>query len=58
MQRLRPGVKALFTSGYTADIIHRRGLIEEGLPFFSKPVPPRELLRSVRKVLVFPQNSI
>lgn len=47
----KPGIKALFTSGYTADIITRKGLIDEGVPFISKPVSPTILLKKVRKVL-------
>ncbi len=48
---LKPAVRALFTSGYTADIMHRKGILEEGLHFISKPVSPRELLRKVREAL-------
>lgn len=38
-------------SGYTAGIMHRRGIIEKGIPFISKPVSPTALLRKVREVL-------
>lgn len=48
---IRPDLKVLFTSGYTADIITRKGLIEEGVPFISKPVSPTILLKKVREVL-------
>jgi polar amino acid transport system substrate-binding protein len=51
IKRIRPAIKALFISGYTANIIHKRGFIEEGLEFILKPVSPTELLRKVRKVL-------
>lgn len=47
----RPGVKTLFMSGYSENIIHKKGIIEEGLNFIPKPVSPRELLRSVRETL-------
>ena len=46
-----PGVKALFMSGYPADIVHTRCVLEEKLHFLSKPVPPSELLKKVREVL-------
>jgi CheY-like chemotaxis protein len=48
---VRPGVKTLFISGYTADIVQRKGVLEEGLPFLSKPATPDEILKKVRDVL-------
>ena len=50
-KNLNPSVKALLVSGYTADIIEKKGVLEEGLAFISKPVSPVELLRKVRDVL-------
>lgn len=46
-----PGTKVLFTSGYTADIISKKGILEEGIDFVHKPVSPPEILRKVREVL-------
>jgi two-component system cell cycle sensor histidine kinase/response regulator CckA len=46
-----PGVKALFLSGYTADIMHKQGLLEPGVNFIMKPVPVNDLLRKVRAIL-------
>jgi PAS domain S-box-containing protein len=51
IRETRPDVKVLFTSGYTADIMHKKGILEEGLNFISKPVSPREFLQKVRDVL-------
>jgi len=51
LQELKPGVKALFMSGYTADIIHKKGILEQGLLFLPKPAPPSDLLRKVREAL-------
>lgn len=51
IKKTKPNIKALFTSGYAKDIIHRKGFSEEGFSFISKPVLPRELLRKVREVL-------
>ncbi|MEW5747016.1 MAG: PAS domain S-box protein [Nitrospirota bacterium] len=48
---MRPRTRVLFTSGYTADIIHKKGVLEEDLDFIAKPVPPGELLRKVRAML-------
>jgi PAS domain S-box-containing protein len=47
----RPDVRVLFLSGYTADIIHKKGIFDEGLQFVSKPVSPLALLRRVRGIL-------
>ncbi len=51
VERMRPGVKAIFMSGYTADIIHRKGVREEGVHFISKPIIQQELMRKIREVL-------
>lgn len=44
-------VKAIFTSGYNADIIHKKGILDEGLNFISKPISPANLLKKIREVL-------
>ncbi len=46
-----PEAKILFISGYTADIIHRKGIFEEELMFISKPIHPADLARKVRTML-------
>lgn len=46
-----PRIRALFTSGYTANIIHKQGVLEEGVNFIPKPIAPYVLLRKVREVL-------
>jgi PAS domain S-box-containing protein len=46
-----PYVKTLFTSGYTADVIHKKGVLDEDLNFISKPVSPKELLKKVREII-------
>lgn len=51
IKKIRPDIKVLFGSGYTADIIQRKGIIEEGLDFVLKPVTPKDLLRKVREIL-------
>jgi len=44
-------IKALFLSGYSADILNKKGLLEKGLNFLYKPIPMHDLLRKVRAVL-------
>lgn len=51
IKKLKPDIKALFASGYASDFIHKKEIIEQGLNFISKPVPPREMLKKVREVL-------
>jgi CheY-like chemotaxis protein len=48
---LKPDIKALFMSGYTANIIHKKGILDSGTEFISKPFSPNALLRKVREVL-------
>jgi hypothetical protein len=38
-------------SGYATDILYKKGIVEEGLIFISKPISPDELLFKVREVL-------
>jgi len=51
IRKLQPGIKILFTSGYTADFIRNRGVDEEGMELIMKPVQLLELLRKVREIL-------
>ncbi len=51
IKRINPDIKTIFLSGYTANIIHKKGILEEGLDFILKPVSPKDLLRKVREVL-------
>ncbi len=49
--KTNPDMKFLFISGYTADVISRKGIIEDGYDFISKPFQPTDLLRKVRSML-------
>ncbi|HTG01390.1 MAG TPA: ATP-binding protein [Nitrospirota bacterium] len=48
---LLPGVKTLFVSGYTADIIQSKGLLYDGQEMISKPLSPADLLLKIRLLL-------
>ena len=47
----RAGLKCLFMSGYTADVIAHRGVLEEGVKFISKPFSLAMLAERVREIL-------
>ncbi len=51
---IRPGVKVLFMSGYTQDIIASRGVVEAGTHFIAKPITELALGRKLRAVLAEP----
>ncbi len=51
IRKIKPDVKALFMSGYTSEVIHKKGILDEGINFIAKPVSPDELLRKIREIL-------
>ena len=51
LSALKPGIRSLFMSGYTADVIAHQGILEEGVPFISKPFSLDALARKVREAL-------
>jgi PAS domain S-box-containing protein len=51
MRKIDPALKVVFISGYTSDIIRKRGLFEQGLEFVEKPLNLKQLLSKVRDVL-------
>jgi CheY-like chemotaxis protein len=48
---LYPGIKVLYMSGYTHDVIARHGMMEPGVNFIQKPFSSRTLAAKVREVL-------
>jgi CheY-like chemotaxis protein len=46
----RPGVKYLYMSGYTANVIANQGVLDEGTFFLQKPFSPKELAAKVLEV--------
>jgi len=55
--KARPGLKCLFMSGYTADVIAHHGVLEEGVRFIQKPFALTALALKVREVLDAPSPS-
>ena len=51
LQKRLPGVKVLFMSGYTANIVADRGVLEADVEFLQKPFSKESLAKKVREVL-------
>ena len=51
LEAARPGLRVLFTSGYTEDEVLRRGIHAHHERFGPKPYAPHELLAHVRGAL-------
>lgn len=48
---LRPTLKCLFMSGYTASVIAHHGVLEEGVNFIQKPIAMHDLALRIRAIL-------
>jgi CheY-like chemotaxis protein len=46
-----PGLRVLYMSGYTADVVARHGILEPGVPLLHKPFSTAELARRVQEAL-------
>lgn len=51
IREIRPGLKCLFTSGYTADVIAHNGVLDEGVVFIQKPFSMQNMAVKVREAL-------
>jgi len=51
IRQVSPEVPALFTSGYSLDMLRDKALIEIGTAMIYKPMSPQSLLKKVREVL-------
>jgi len=51
LQERMPGLRVLFTSGYSANALHERFVLKSGLAFIPKPFSLRELTTRVRLLL-------
>ena len=55
---LYPGMKCLFMSGYTANVIAHHGVLDEGVHFIQKPFSRNELAGKVREVLTISLEAV
>jgi PAS domain S-box-containing protein len=51
MKKVNAHTRILFTSGYTEDIVHAKGIGDENVHFMAKPLSPGKFLAKVRGVL-------
>ncbi len=51
LQMRYPDLKVLFMSGYAADVITHRGVLEAGMQFLQKPFSLKELASKTRQAL-------
>ena len=51
LQALYPDLRLIFMSGYTANVIAHRGVLDEGVNFIAKPFSKKDLAVKVRTVL-------
>jgi len=58
MKRMRPDIKNLFLSGYTADVINSDEFSASGLSFISKSSTTEKILGKIREVLDKPISSL
>ena len=49
--KLIPGLKVLYMSGYTENVIASRGVLDANIQFIAKPFTPKGLVAKVREVL-------
>ena len=55
--KIQTGMKFLYMSGYTANIISKHGMLDEGVLFIQKPFSKKELATKVLEALTWRTNS-
>ena len=53
----QPGLRCLYMSGYTADVIAHHGVLDEGVQFLQKPFTIESLAKRVREALQQPLGT-
>jgi two-component system, cell cycle sensor histidine kinase and response regulator CckA len=57
IQRINRGVKVVFMSGYTDDVLVRTGALSPGMAFLQKPLRPETLTAKIRETLDAPEPA-
>ncbi len=52
VKALKPDIRVLYMSGYTANVIAHHGVLDKGVHFVQKPFSMRELAGKIRKALL------
>ena len=52
ISQIRPGIRVLFMSGYTQDVIAHHGILDDGVYFIQKPFSIQSLAAKVREVVM------
>jgi CheY-like chemotaxis protein len=55
---IRPGLRCLFMSGYTADVIAHRGILFEGVQHLQKPFSSKDLAAKLHDVFAAPAAGV
>jgi CheY-like chemotaxis protein len=58
LRRRRPGLRVLFTSGYSSQMLTRNGRLPNGAECLQKPYMPPELAVAVREILSKPTYHV
>ena len=51
LQSVKEGIRVLYASGYTEDVVGHRGVLDPGFQYIPKPFSPEALAAKVREVL-------
>ena len=51
LTKLYPVMKTLFMSGYTANVIAHKGILDAGVHFIPKPLSKKDMAYKIREVL-------
>lgn len=51
INKIKPGMKVLFMSGYTENVIVRQGVLKEDIHFIQKPFSMKDFARKVREAI-------
>ncbi len=51
MRKIKPGIKAVFISGYAVEVMQEKGMFDKITDFIAKPFKKNDLLQKVREVL-------